>query len=148
MPVRTLATAAFAAAFIPLAVAQDDPPQVERWELMDEIGNNAQVMGDMVKGEEPYDAERVADALSVLIENGQKFPTLFPEGTESGHDTRALPAIWENKADFEEKAEAMVAAARAAREPAQEGLDAFRAAFGELGDTCSACHTDYRAEEA
>jgi cytochrome c556 len=50
-------------------------------------------------------------------------------------------------ADFEEKNVEMIEAARAAREPAAEGLEAFAVAFRAVGQTCRACHTDYRAEK-
>jgi len=126
-----------------IAAAQGDPPQVERWELMDEIGSKTQLMGEMVKRERPFDAEAVDEALLVLIDHGERFPTLFPEGS----DTRALPAIWENRADFEAKSRNMVEAARAARTAADGGLEAFAVAFRDLGQTCRACHTEYRAED-
>lgn len=142
-----LASVALVAA-LSAAVAQDKPPQVERWELMDEIGAKAKLMGDMVKGETPYDAAAVNEALLVLIDHGERFTELFPEGSETGHDTRALPAIWENKADFEQKAEDLVTAAAAAQGPAAEGLESFATAFRAIGQTCRACHTEYRAEES
>lgn len=129
------------------AIAQSDSPQVERHELMEDIGDAAKVMGDMAKGTVPFDSVEVQEALTIVIDNAKVFPTLFPEGSETGNDTRALPAIWENKADFEEKANDLVVAAEAARGAADNGLDSFRAAFGKIGETCRACHTDYRAEK-
>lgn len=146
MTVWPLAAAAFAALTI-AAYAQDKAPQVERWELMDAIGKEVKTMGGMAKREIPYDAATVENGLDVVIANGTKFPTLFPEGSETGHDTRALPAIWDNKADFDAKAAAMVEAAEAAKAAAPNGLEAFTAEFRNLGQSCRACHTDYRAEK-
>lgn len=147
-PVGLAVTAALAhEGHVKVAASGERSPQIERWELMDEIGKNMKTMGDMVRGNTAYDAAEVTAALDVLVENGEAFPALFPPGTETGHDTRALPAIWENKADFEAQTRDMVEAARAAKGPAQDGLDAFRPAFQRIGATCRDCHTDYRAEE-
>lgn len=138
---------ALAAATVSVAIAQDQPPQVERWELMDEMGDQAKIMGDMVKGETEWDAAAVDEALGIIIADSERFPALFPEGSETGHDTRALPAIWQNKADFDQKSQDLVVAATAARETVPEGLPAFALAFREMGQTCRACHTEYRAED-
>lgn len=147
MTVRIVLTALLTAAGLATAVAQSEPPQVQRHELMEGIGDAAKVLGGMAKGEVPFNEVEAQEALTVIIDNAQVFPTLFPEGSETGHDTRALPAIWENKADFEEHAEALVAAAQDARAAADNSLDSFRGAFGKVGEACRACHTDYRAEE-
>ena len=34
----------------------------------------------------------------------KQFPTLFPAGSEQGHDTKALPAIWSDTAGFQKAA--------------------------------------------
>ena len=128
-------------------LAQSASPQVERHELMEDIGDAAKVMGDMAKGTIPFDVVEVQEALTIVIDNATVFPTLFPEGSETGNDTRALPAIWENKADFDEKSNDLVVAAEAARGAADNSLASFRTAFGEIGQTCRGCHTDYRAEK-
>ena len=39
---------------------------------------------------------------------------LFPDNSKTGGDTAALPAIWENKADFDAKLTKFVAEAKAA----------------------------------
>ena len=73
------------------AVAQE--PQVVRQELMKEIGRLVGAMGAIAKGEKPYDAAVVEQSLTVIGTNIQAFPNHFPAGTESGHETEALPAI-------------------------------------------------------
>lgn len=127
--------------------AGDEPPQVVRWELMDEVGKNTQTLGGMAKGEIPFDAAEARAALDTIAANTEEFVTLFPEGTETGHETRALPAIWERKDEFEAQAQDSIEAAMAAKAAADEGLDPFRAAFRDLGASCRACHEDFRAEE-
>jgi hypothetical protein len=54
--------------------------------------------------------------------------------------TRALPEIWENLADFQEKYMAFGAAAEGLAAVAGDGLDPMRAAFGPVGAACGACH--------
>src|SRR3990172_7028171 len=46
--------------------------------------------------------------------NAGKLPKLFPDDSKTGGDTEALPAIWENKKDFEERFLKLADAAKAA----------------------------------
>lgn len=147
MIATTAGAAALAVALAAPALAQDEPPQVERQKLMEANGDAAKQLGAMVKGEAPYDPVQAREALETIMSDMETFVTLFPEGTETGHETRALPAIWERPDDFEAKAEDLVLAAEAAHAVADEGLDSFRPAFGDLGDACGACHEDFRAEK-
>lgn len=130
------------------ALAQDDSPQVERHEIMEDIGDAMGVLGKMVKGETPYDATAATSSLQVFITETPEFLDLFPEGSETGYDTRAKPAIWQDIADFNAKGEALVTAAEAAMAPAEQGLDAFRSAFGPIGQSCKGCHEAYRAPKS
>jgi cytochrome c556 len=41
----------------------------------------------------------------------RQFPTLFPKGSEQGHNTKALPAIWTGMADFQSAANDLATAA-------------------------------------
>lgn len=144
---RPLVVVLFASTGLTAAIAQD-APQVARQQLMEEIGDSTQVLGRMVKGEQPYEDETAIEALTAIIENIGEFTTLFPEGTETGNDTRALPAIWENKSDFEKHAQDLQDAAMAAREVAPGGKEAFVPAFQKMGKTCGACHEDFRAKKS
>jgi cytochrome c556 len=72
-------------------------------------------------------------------------PDLFPEGTEK--DTKALPAVWSDRAGFTKAATALATAAESlvkaadANDPA-----AFGAAFKATGEACGGCHRPYRAK--
>ena len=69
---------------------------------------------------------------------------LFPEGTGTGK-TDAKPEIWENRPDFEARAAESHQAAQALLEAVQSGdAGAIDASFGELTDTCKACHRPFR----
>src|SRR5438874_1622616 len=83
-------------------VAQTDP-LAARKALMKENGQHAAAASKMVKGEEPFDAAKVNAAFTQWSETAKKMPSLFPEPPKTGEETRALPKIWESKADFEAK---------------------------------------------
>ena len=75
------------------------------------------------------------------------FPTLFPKGTETGHDTKALPAIWSDNAGFLKAAADFSAAAGKLAEIAKAGdADGIGAQVKAVGDACGACHRTYRAK--
>ncbi|MBB5690553.1 cytochrome c [Roseomonas alkaliterrae] len=71
-------------------------------------------------------------------------PALFPAGSGTG-DTRALPAIWSDRAGFERANANMVTQLEALRTAAASGDNAaLTAAFNQTGATCGACHRPYR----
>ncbi len=76
----------------------------------------------------------------------QQFPTLFPAGSDRGDDTKALPAIWRDRAAFDKDAASASAAARklAILARADNG-PRFAAQLKVLGDTCGTCHKQFRA---
>lgn len=99
-------------------------------------------LGAVARGEADYDADAVkknAEVLKVLID----LPWAgFGEGTEGG---KAEDKIWSNKADFDEKAAASVKAVAELEEAAGTGdLNKFKAAFAGVGQSCKACHDNYR----
>jgi cytochrome c556 len=89
--------------------------------------------------------EHAADGLSHF---GHSIAGLFPEGS-GGPDSRALPAIWENKADFDARAKAFGdASARLAELAAAGDTAGFAAQAPLVTRGCNSCHSLYRAEEA
>ena len=75
--------------------------------------------------------------------------TRFPAGTQQGApgiDTRALPAIWTDRAGFDAAMVAMGPRLTALREAAASGNVAnFQAAVQATGAACGDCHRPYRA---
>ena len=57
----------------------------------------------MIDGKRPFDLEAAKKVLATFAENADKSKPLYPDTSKTGGDTAALPAIWENKADFEAK---------------------------------------------
>ena len=61
--------------------------------------------------------------------------------------TRALPEIWTEADAFKSGADKMQAAVAKLNAAAKTGnLDAVKTAFGAAGQTCKACHDDYRKD--
>lgn len=129
-----------AAAIAGYALAQDDVI-AKRQALMKDNGAQAQAAGQMVQGATPFDAAAAKAAMEKIAANAGEIPALFPQGSEGG---KALPAIWQNFADFEAKAAALKTAAEAAAAAADQGVEAFGPAFGAVGQACGACHEAYR----
>lgn len=76
----------------------------------------------------------------------RQFPTQFPEGSDQGHDTRALPAIWTDFPGFQSRANDLADAADKLAQLAKAGdADAVAAQVKVVGDACAACHRTYRA---
>jgi cytochrome c556 len=73
--------------------------------------------------------------------------TLFPKGSETGHDTKALPEIWSDPAGFQKIALAANEAANKLAAAAKAGdADEVAADTKLLGEQCGACHKAYRAK--
>ncbi|MFD2264044.1 c-type cytochrome [Lacibacterium aquatile] len=90
------------------------------------------------------DPAAAAAHAKTLLDDGQKFITLFPKGSESG-DTASKPEVWSDWAGFEAAnkvftdAAQKVADASAAKDPA-----ALKAAFGAVAGSCANCHNKFR----
>lgn len=133
-------TFAAAAAIAGYAFAQEDLI-AKRQALMKDNGAQATIAGQMLRGDAPFDAAAAKAAMEKIAANAAEIPADFAPGSEGGD---ALPAIWENFADFEAKATALKTAAEAAAAATEGGLEAFGPAFGAVGQACGACHQTYR----
>jgi cytochrome c556 len=123
-------------------LAQDDPIAARK-ALMKRNGEQARIASDMVKGNRPFSLDDAKKALATFVEVGEKAPALFPDNSKTGGETAALPAIWENKADFEAKLAKLASDARAALD-ATKDLDTFKEQMALVGKNCGGCHQPYR----
>ena len=108
------------------------------------------LLGGMAKGAIPYDAgkaQKAADSLKAMLALDRS--RMWPQGSDSFSidGTRAKPEIWDNFPDFVAKGKANGAAIMELAAVAGKGLDALRPAVGKVGQTCSACHKQYREPE-
>ena len=127
------------------AVWADTDPIAERRALMKNDGMAAKTMFDMSKGTAPFDLATVQNSLKTLYEGASKWATLFPDSSKTGGGTAALPAIWQNKADFDARFAKFVKDVAAA----QAGI-VDEASFKKLApavfQNCGGCHELYKAK--
>jgi cytochrome c556 len=142
-----LAAAALVAAATATAVLAQSDPIKARMALMKGNIDNARAMTQMVRGQQPFDPARVEAAFAQWAETAEKLPGLFPPESKTGGKTRAAPAIWENKKDFDAKAAAFAKVVADNRAKAKQSLDGLKVAYKAVGDACSNCHEDYRLPE-
>ncbi len=85
-----------------------------------------------------------------IADFARRIPALFEPGSgpESGVKTRALPAIWQDKADFNAKANTLATEAdKLVVALSANDKAAATAAFAATTSQCGACHRAYRAPE-
>ena len=86
---------------------------------------------------------------SLMLEMGENYKSLleyFPENTKEGFKTEALPAIWENKDEFNNL---MIKSSNDMIELTSiiESSDDVKDTLGKLmWGNCKACHNKYRAD--
>jgi cytochrome c556 len=130
------------------ATAQDATGyQVDRHTMMEQVGQATRILAGMARGEAPYEAGAALNGMRVYLAVATAWPHMFPEGTETGNDTRAAAAIWDDPAGFVAAADKFAADAAAGIETAGTGLEAFQAAFGTVAQNCRSCHEVYRTPD-
>jgi cytochrome c556 len=124
--------------------------QIEaRQSQLKKMGKAFKTISDQLKADSP-DLEQIQTAAAAVPKESATMVDWFPEGTgpESGVKTKALPIIWENKTDFNDKVATMQEAATQLVTVAQGGdVAAIAAAFKTTGGSCKACHDKYRMED-
>lgn len=138
---RIVLAVAVVALGVTAVVAQSDPIAARK-ALMKENGNQSRIAREMIEGKEPFNLPAAKKVLSTFAEAHDKSKGWWPDTSKAG-DTAALPAIWENKADFDAKLAKFSAEAKAAEAKVTD-LDSFKAQIGEVGKNCGGCHTTYR----
>ncbi len=93
------------------------------------------------------DVKPLAARADAMVKWAKVFPLQFPEGSDTGAPTKALPAIWTDRAGFEKADANFVESLEKLSVLAKAGdSDGFAAQWKVVGDACGACHKDYRAK--
>jgi cytochrome c556 len=129
-----------------LALASDTP-QEQRHELMEDVRGNAKTIARMLEGETEFDGAAAMAAMQAWSEAADVFGGMFPEGSESGYDTRATAAVWSDREGFEAALTAWAEAVDAGIAANPQDVESLRAAAGPVFKKCKACHEDYRLED-
>lgn len=138
-------TAVFALALVAtVAIAADatDPHAKARQELMDTIGMNMKVLGDMAGGKAGFDAAAAAKAKTAIVAASVEIPVKF-ETESTDPASKATPKIWAEFDEFKEYAGKLNAAATALD---VASIEALQAGIGNVGGACKECHTEYKAK--
>lgn len=117
----------------------------ERKSQLKAYGGASSTIGKMLRGEEAFALAKVQEGLKLFSANAKTLPALFPDDSKSGGETKALPAIWENKAKFTAIFAKLDADATAALAAIKDEAS-FKAEIPKVLGNCGACHTDFRAK--
>jgi len=147
MKARWVLAASVAVSVVATSVLAQSDPIAARMALMKGNNDNFRNVAQMMRGQQPFDAGKVEAAFAQWAETAQKLPALFPDNSKTGEKTRAAPAIWDNKKDFDQKAAEFAKVVADNRAKAKESLDGLKAAAKPVGDACDNCHKDYRLSQ-
>lgn len=117
----------------------------DRKAAMKTISKSAKPAFAMLKGQAKFDLAAAKDALRKIGDNAKLSEKLYPAGSGKGK-TRALPKIWENKADFDAKMMKLKTDAYAAQNKITD-LASLKANLPGVMKNCGGCHKDYRAKK-
>jgi cytochrome c556 len=99
-------------------------------------------IGAVVKGEKPFNKDEVAANAAVVASLAHLPWQAFGTGTEGG---KSLPEIWKETDKFKAGADKMEKAVAELNTAAKSGnLESIKKAFGAAGQSCKACHDNYR----
>lgn len=119
----------------------------ERERLMDIFKEASGNMGKMIKGETPFDAAAFQAAADTLAEHADK-PWQHYTEESAKEESDAKPEVWSKPEQFKQQAEKFIAATVALKTAAAQGnLDAVKKPFGEVGQSCKACHDSFRQKD-
>ena len=115
---------------------------VDRQALMKNVGAATKVAAGMVKGQVPFDAVAAQLAMRTMNNAALGFGHMFPDGSQTGAETEAAPAIWSDRAGFD----AAVAKFAADTSATITDLGSLKQAFGAAAANCGSCHKAYRTK--
>ena len=110
------------------------------------MGTHFGRVAQMANGKIPFDAKVASDSAEIATSMSKLPYVAFGPGTDKG-ETRAKPEIWTDTDKFKRLAEKMQDEMVKFNIAAKTGnIDTIKAAAGETGKACKACHDDYRKE--
>ncbi|TNE58337.1 MAG: cytochrome c [Alphaproteobacteria bacterium] len=117
----------------------------ERMDAMKGLKDALMAIRGTLGSEETFDQAVVTEnAKKISAVAGEPLLALFPQGTNEA-PSEALDNIWTDWENFKIKSGLLKTKADALA--VAEGLDASKAAFGEMAQSCGGCHKVYRLEK-
>lgn len=117
----------------------------QRKEILKSWGQALRPVGPMLRGEAAFQLAPVEAALKTISGKAGEVAKLFPDDSKTGGDTKALPAIWQDKAKFDGIFVKLEADAKAALAAIKDEAS-FKANMPKVLGNCGACHNDFRAK--
>jgi len=102
-------------------------------------------LGAMAQDKMPFDAKDFARRAEHVAYLTPLLADAYPAESRGVTDTKLKPEMWTNRADFDQKMQALVDRSAALSAAAKTGDEAkMKAAFFEMGNACKDCHDKYR----
>ena len=105
-------------------------------------------LGEVVKGNKPYDAAEVQKRIARIVFLSEFLDESFPDFSNTGlPDTKTKADAWTGHDDFAKKIKSFQDASAALQKvnATEKGAtDAFKTAVGALGQECKGCHDTYK----
>ena len=122
-----------------------DPDVKARQDSMKSWGDAMGVMGDMAEAPDTFDAEIFKEQAAFLAEDAATPWSHFENQEAAGNATEA---VWSNVDGFRAEAENFQQATAELNAAAQTAtsMDDVMPAFGQVGQSCKSCHTDFKVK--
>ena len=144
---RIFIAAILSTLFVTTITVAGSDPIMSRQALMEDTRDAAKVIGGMLKQEQAFDGEAAMEAFKAWKKTALEAGDLFPEGSETGHETEAKASIWTDRDGFNEKMADFKTAVNAAIAAEPTSLEALKGAAGPVFKACKGCHEGYRVEK-
>lgn len=137
---------AFATSLPAVAATPEEDAITRRHAIFELVAYNTSIMGGMAREKTPFDAAEFRKRALNVAFIAQGLDEHWPKGSDKG-GTDALPAIWENEADFRAKLKAFQDQANQLYRTSKSGsLETLKPEFGKLIENCKGCHDKYKAD--
>jgi len=119
-------------------------PLVYRQNMMEQLAQSLTALAAIQNGTVGSPADLVGRA-TVVRELAMALTSAFPVGSGGG-ESRSLPAVWDDPAEFSQRVAATQMAAETLLSAARSGNgEAVTSAIADVRQTCNACHEAFRA---
>jgi cytochrome c556 len=143
-----LAMGSMLAMLAPLALSAAEPENIIKYRqnVMKAVGGHTSAAGAIVEGKVDYKSD-LAEHTRALQALTKDIPALFPKDSDFG-ETKAKDEVWSKRADFEKAAKNTKAKVEAFAKVVQGGnQQTIAISFKDVGESCKACHKDFRKKD-
>jgi cytochrome c556 len=111
------------------------------------MGWHMGLLGDVARGEKPFDAAAVKRWTRHLQWAERLTAQTYTPDTRKAAESRMKSEAWDSFADFKSKGKDLkMAIDMLAQKAADKDTNAIRSAIGKVGEACKSCHDRYRQD--